>query len=1024
MAFNEFDTKKILEACNDRLVDVIGDFIHLTKKSGGKFTGDCPGCGRENGLEINPGKGIFKCFKCGQVGGNSAVSFLMKAKGLSYPDALEHLNHKFIIVDTAPKPIAKKIVKKETKKSSSYCDRMLSESGLTSKDIQASVHIKDENKTVLTSKVFKSGTVNNHFDVVDGDDVIIEYYNLDGAPVKYETKDAKGKLTGKFKEFFRVRFQFPDEHKDKDGKPTKYKSPWGSGNFIYIPEKIREIYNSGQKLERLFLQEGEKKAEKACKHGIMSVGLSGINNIAMDGRLPEDLIKIIQKLGVKEIVFIFDADYNEISNNIKINDSVDKRPRNFFYAAKNFKEYMRSLKNREIYIEIFIGHVKKNEKSDKGIDDLLANTLKLNPDDLKDDIDYLINEKNLTGTYLRLFKITSWTDSKLEEIWNLNNPTAFAKAHEEVLKNLPEFRIGRHIWRFNDKGEIESAQPLESDETYWEAVERLDQAGRAKPTTYEFKYGRCFTFLQNRGFYRMMNIDKKTYQFIHVNHPTVRTVEPFEIRDFVTEFTKVAANENILEMLYKGGVQYLGPDKLSNLIFAQPVFEEPSREYQRLYFKNNCWEINKNDIKEFDYSSVNYNIWVDQKHEFPAKLTSKGLISVTKDENDKFSYSLTPDGKRCQFLQFLINTSNYTWRKEKAIASGEKDITLDAEEQYENILHLVSKLAAFGYLTLSAKDRNVSRAVVAMDGKQSEVGQSNGRSGKSIVGEALKQVQPTLYIDGKKKEIESDPFIWDGMTEKTKSVFLDDVRTNFSLEFLFANITGDWNVNCKGGRRFTIPFNQSPKLYITTNHALNGRGSSFMDRQYLIAFSDWYNDEHKPQHDFGGLFFDDWDFDQWNLFWNLISNCLQIYLKFGAVQAPRERIETRQLRQDMGETFLSWADEYFSEEKRLDCKLIRKQLYDEYIKYSNLPMKLVSPTSFKNKIKAFCVWKGYKFNPHMFDPISGKPLKYDKDGRPELDDKSGGVEYFWIGTRPVDSVAAAITTENNQIVPSTNDIPY
>ena len=1018
MYYNEHDRDKIIAAANDKLVDVIGDFIQLRKKNN-EYCGECPNCHGETSFKINEPKGIFKCFKCNSLNGNSTVSFLMKGQNKTFVEALEYLNHKYsIVAEVEAKPAKKTVVKKESKKTGNFfCDKMLTESGLTAKDVQAKVFVKDENKTVLTSKVFKSGTVNNHFEIVEGDDVIIEYYDLEGAPVKYETKDAKGKFTGKYKEFFRVRYQFPDEHKDKDGKPAKYKSPWGSGNFIYIPEKIRELYRSGQTVERLFLQEGEKKAEKACKHGILSVGIAGIQNIARDGRLPEDLIKIIQKLGVKEIVLLFDADWNDLSHNIKINDSVDMRPRSFFYAAKNYKEYMRALKNREIYIEIYVGHVKSNPANDKGIDDLLANTLKSSPEALSEDVEYLINEKNLTGKYIQLFKITSWPDNKLEELWSLNNPTAFADTHRETLKRLPEFRLGRHIWRFNDKNEIESAQPLESDETYWQEVRGKDRNGNDKAVTYEFKYGRCFTFLQNRGYYRMMNLDCKTYQFIHINHPVVRAVEPFEIRDFVTDFTKVASNEDVLEMIYKGGVQYLGPDKLSNLNFTRPLFEDPSREFQRLYFKERCWEVAPNEMKELDYTVVSYNIWSDQKHDFPAKLL-KPMIDVVMIDNNRFSYKLTPEGERCQFLQFLINTSNFTWRKQKQIESGETGITIDEDELYENRLHLISKLAAFGYLCLSAKDRNVSRAVVAMDGKQSEVGQSNGRSGKSILGEAMKQVMKTLYIDGKKKDIEGDIFIWDGMDEKYKGVFLDDVRTNFSLEFLFANITGDWNVNWKGGRRFTIPFNQSAKIYLTTNHSLNGRGSSFLDRQYIIAFSDFYNDEHKPKDDFGGLFFDDWDYDQWNLFWNLVASCLQIYLKFGVVQAPRERIEIRQLRQDMGETFLSWADEYFSDPEKLNCRLIRKMLYDEYIRYSNLPPKLVSPTAFKNKIKAFCTWKGYRFNPHMYDVTSGKPLKYDKDGRPDTDDKSGGVEFFWLGTHPVDAC------DNQTVIDSNQDLSF
>lgn len=1028
MYFNEQDTRRILDTCNDRIVEVISDFVDLTPR-GSKFFGQCPSCEHPAGLEVNTAKKIFKCFKCGNVAGNSAVSFLMKAEGKSYPEALEFLNNKFLVI-SQPAPAKKSKTAKKTKVTSkSFCERMLAASGLAQKDVQATVFVKDENKTTLTSNVFKAGSVDHKFEIIAGDDVIIEYFDLEGAPIKYETKDAKGKYTGKYKEFFRIRYQYPEEHLDKDGKPVKYRSPYGSGSFIFIPEFIRKAFRAKQKIKTLFLQEGEKKAEKACKEGIPSVAVSGINMLGQNGRLPEDLIRIIQALEVEEVVFLFDSDYSDLSNHLKINDSVDKRPRNFFNAARSYKEYMRTLKAREIYVEIYIGHVKQNPKSDKGIDDLLANTLKETPEKLREDIEALMNKKDLTGDYIRLFKITSWTDSKLEEIWNLNNPTAFAKANYDVLKNLPEFRIGRHIWKFNDKGEIESAQPLEADEKYWEEIRGEDRHGNPKPVQYEFRYGRCFSFLQNRGYYRYRELDGKNYQFIHINHPVVRIVEPWEIRDFVIDFTKVAATEGVLEMLYRGGVQYLGPDKLSNLMFMKPLFEETSRDRQRLYFSENCFDITSSDIKEIQYTAVNYNIWSDQKREFPAKLIPEKLFDITLDENNKFDIRFTAAGERCQFLQFLVNTSNFTWRKKKQLEEGDTTVVIDPDEEYENVLHLISKIAAFGFLTLSAKDRSVSRAVVAMDGKQSEVGQSNGRSGKSILGEALKQVQKTLYIDGKKKEIESDPFIWDGLDEKYSTVFLDDVRTNFSLEMLFANITGDWNANWKGGRRFTIPFAISPKIYITTNHALNGTGSSFRDRQYLIAFSDFYNDEHKPAEDFGGLFFDDWDFDQWNLFWNLVANSLQTYIKFGPIQAPGERIETRQLRQSMGEMFLAWADEYFSDENRLNAKLNKKHLYDEYLKYSNINPKFITTTKFKNNLKAFCTWKGYIFNAHMYDPISGKPLNYDRDGRPVEDDKSGGVEYVSLYNRPVNAIdVIPVVVEKNEgttiIKPKTDDKPF
>lgn len=1013
MYFDKDKTQLILDHSNHKLVEVIGDFVDLTHKKDTHYVGDCPGCGKKNGLEINTSKPIYKCFRC-TVAGVNASTFLMKSQNMSFPQVLEHLNNKFSII-ADEQPLKKKVkAKVKENKATSYLARMLEESGLTADDIKSPIVTIGDTKTTTEKEIFRSKTIDSHFKIVDGDDVIIEYYDLDGNPCKYE-EVFKGKSTGKIKEYFRVRYQFPEEHKDKTDKPQKYKSPPGSTSFLYIPEKIREMYRTGQKIKRLFIQEGEKKAEKACKHGIWSVGISGIQNIAgRDKKLPEDLIKIIQKMDVEECILLFDSDWNDLSNNLKVNSYVEERPRNFFSAARNFKTYMYTLKNRGIYVETYIGNVKKNEKNDKGVDDLLTNTLKLTPDELLKDIEHLMNEPLLDGKYIKMHRIGTWSDNKLEELWCLNNVKSFAKLHFESLKHFPEFRIGKYAWRFNAKGEVESAQPIEPDEQFWE--ESIKKTGDNYKTVYEFMYENNLIFLQNRNFGRYKSIDGTT-KFCQLEHPVVRIVDHQYIRDYVKDFIRKIGNKGVLEMLHRGGPQYLGPDKLSDLNYIVPAFEKPERDKQRFYFKSFVWEITETGTKQVEYTDVTYNIWEEEKHAFEPRLCATPLLDI-QCVDDVFSYTVSPEGEKCQFLQFLINASDFTWRKERQIAAGETEITIEPAERYENIIHLVSKMSAIGYLLLSAKNKSVPRAVVAMDGKQSEVGESNGRSGKSLIGDALTQVIPTLYINGKTNDMDKDTFLWTEMTDKTKLVFIDDVRVNFNIEFLFPFITGDWKVNYKGGGRATIPFIKSPKIYIPTNHALNGQGGSFSARQWLIAFSDYYNETHQPKDDFGGLFFDDWDYLQWNLFWNLMANCLQIYLKFGVVQAPGERIEARQLRQQMGESFLAWADEFFSDEKHLDCKMARKaHLYDAYIKHSDLPPKLVSPTSFKNKIKAFCTWKGYDFNPHMYDPVSGKPKKYDKDGKPDLDDKSGGIEYFWIGTRPVTITETAVVTPENKVVP-------
>lgn len=994
---------QILAASENKLIEVISDFTTL-QKSGVGYVGTCPCCKSERTLTVTPSKNIFKCFRCNNLTGKRPVDYLMKGQNKTYPEALDYLARKFniFIPEDAPKPTRKpekikNIGKVPQKLKDSYCARMLVDSGLNYEDVKIKVFKSDTNRTETEALTFKPGTFVNGKLTESGDDVIISYYDLDGNPITYEQKDARGHLTGKMVEYYRIRWQFPDEHLDKNGKPYKYKSPVGSATYIYIPDLIRAAVRSKQKISRLFIQEGEKKAEKASKHGIMSVGISGIQNLGSGGRLPEDLIRIIQDCEVEEVCFILDGDWSDLSSSLRVTDRVDSRPRAFFSAVRNYKEYMRTLKNRNLYVEIYFGYVLPNEKKDKGIDDLLTKTLRGKEDDLANDINFLINEKNLKGKYIQMHKITTWTDHKLEEIWYLNNPKVFAEHHMDALKDLPEFRIGKHKWRINEKGELESAQPIESDEQFWDEIERFDKSNNSKMVM-EFKYVRSRRFLENRGFGRHRlpgggDLLPK-FDYIHVNPPIVQTVDYWEIQDYIFEFAEANCKEEVNEMLSRGITQYLGPDKLKQLAFIEPYFHKPEREKQLFYFAENCWEISSDAIKELDYSQITHLIWADYKKKIPAKKVEP-LFSVKK-ENGKFSFRMNKTGEGCDFLQFLINTSNFTWRNE-AKQKLDNTVIVPEEELYENTEHLIAKLCAIGFMLMECKDRSCSKAVVAMDGRQSEVGASNGRSGKSIVGELFKNVMPTVYINGKKPDFATDTFLWDELTEKTKSVFIDDVRPGFDFESLFANITGDWAVNYKGGRRCTFPFSKSPKIYITTNHALNGEGTSFKDREWLIAFSDFYNDQHKPKDDFGCMFFDEWDFDQWNLTWNLMASCVQLYLKYGVVESPGERLEARILRQFMGEEFISWAEEYFSETSKRNNRISRKDLFDNFLDYAPDQRKWCKPTLFKKRIVKYCEWKGWQFNPHRYDQITGLPMFCDKDGKPDPDDKSGGIEYFTIG---------------------------
>lgn len=77
---------------------------------------------------------------------------------------------------------------------------------------------------------------------------------------------------GKRSKFARLR---PDTPRVKDGKPCKYESPKGGGNYPYFPPGISAALSDPAAV--LLITEGEKKALKAMQEGLPCVGLVGVD---------------------------------------------------------------------------------------------------------------------------------------------------------------------------------------------------------------------------------------------------------------------------------------------------------------------------------------------------------------------------------------------------------------------------------------------------------------------------------------------------------------------------------------------------------------------------------------------------------------------------------------------------------------------------------------------------------------------------------------------------------------------------
>lgn len=1001
-------TQQTLDEINSvaRLEEVAADYITF-KRAGSGLKGDCPKCNGEGKFTITTAKQIYKCFACDR-GGKFATQFLQEMMDKPFNDAVKILADKYNVliryevIDNKPQKAAKKhggkangnlpIAMNRMRENGSelFRDAQLKASGI-SEEAQLGMQRMDDNTEAEVNR-YQAKTIDESGRIVQGDDMVMIYLNLDGTQKTYIKPKSSKELP-----LVRVRWQNPELHEDKHGRSMKYQSPYGSGSHLWLPERLRSAVNAGSQFDTLHVEEGEKKADKKCMHGMMAVGVMGIHNIANKNNLPPEFQQIIKRCGVKNVIFNLDADWQDITSDIKT--PVDYRPKSFFRAVANFNRYFTAFANMDIYLNIFFAYI-KSEHQQKGTDDLLANTLAGQEEKLAHDFSKAIVDATGAGEFVQVNNITSMSPIKLMEFWSLNHVDDFLKMHFEILKERPFFTFNNIKWKFSEQDEkAVMAQPIAPEEIYWHEENYTNNKGKEVSKLNFYHTGlRWFLFNRNIG---RLGITNDDFRFIKIDNNVVTELKPFQIKDFVLEFTENIDKPDVYEMMLRGSRMYLGSEPLGNLKYLQPNFHANDKNCQYLYFKNNCWKITAKGIDEVNLVDLDGCVWSNKLLNHEAERVDPLLIVHTIDEaylsglNEEKRHALAPYmgkwdidftalGKQCDFLNFLNNASNFHWEKTR----GNSNAKLTTEEKIDNDEHFLSKLCAIGYMLHNYRNSNVLKAVICMDGKMSEVGSSNGRTGKSIVSSALKVMIPSMMeMSGKKRDLVEDRFIWEGVDERTQLICIDDLRQNIDFEFFFSNITGNMQVDSKGTKKFTIPQHLTPKLFLTTNHAIEGEGISFKDRQWLIVFSDYYSDKHRPIDEHKRMFFDEWEKSQWNLYFNMMALALQCYFRFGVVQGASERVQMRKMRQKIGETFLDWADTYFNDPYNLHPNIIpRKEMLEKFYEVYPMQKRYVDNRLFKKKLILWCEFRNAEFNP-------GK----EKDGKQfGGDDKTGGIERFCV----------------------------
>ncbi len=302
--------EKVLQTA--RLEEVIGDFVNL-KRAGSDYKGLCPFHQEKTpSFHVSPGKGVYKCFGCGQ-GGNNAARFLMDLEQMTFPEAIRWLAGRYNI-DIEETELNEEARKERQERESlfllnsyavEYYQKQLFETNI-GKNIGLS-YFKHRGYREETIRAFGLGFAPSTRDAFSKDAIAKGYQK--------EHLETLGLLTDKGNDFFRNRVMFPIHNLSgkvvglagrilqKDVKAPKY-----------INSKENPIYNKRKELYGLWQarQSIKKKDVTYLVEGytdVISLHQAGIQNVvaASGTSLTEDQVSLMKRFS-DNITLLFDGD--------------------------------------------------------------------------------------------------------------------------------------------------------------------------------------------------------------------------------------------------------------------------------------------------------------------------------------------------------------------------------------------------------------------------------------------------------------------------------------------------------------------------------------------------------------------------------------------------------------------------------------------------------------------------------------------------------------------------------------------
>lgn len=479
------------------------------------------------------------------------------------------------------------------------------------------------------------------------------------------------------------------------------------------------------------------------------------------------------------------------------------------------------------------------------------------------------------------------------------------KASNGISKDLTDwFKDGHSLDDLNQNGLEEISFSQKNDQSFWE----VDKRGKVQIDELKF-----YEMLESHGFMKTY-FGQNPVSIRNVGSIISETNQP-QLSDFVRELLKnipdrmlkdesgKSIKTKVVNSFIKHSSRLLSETGQIQLKTSKLDIMTDEKNIGYLFFNNGVARVGKQSADLIDYEKLDGVIWKEQVINRDVHLDSELAEEAV-------------------FKKFIDKLTQGIDERRDAIESS------------------------LGYLMHTHKDKAKAKAIILVDEKLvGSTEEAHGGTGKSLLLKSLDYVRQFNYVQGKNYH-PSHRFAFQSVNLGDQVLLIDDVRPEFDFEGLFNIITDDMSVERKNSHPFKIPFEQSPKIAITTNTSIGGSGNSFERRENLVELPDYFNKDRKVDDEFGHTFFDDWDDEEWNKFYNYMIYCMQQYLRNG-LSGYEKNYRRKKLTLETSPEMI----DFYENEVDLDVEYDKTELCREFNLYRNFFDTPMQQAQFTSQIK-------------------------------------------------------------------------